>query len=131
MKISFYTPEGLKYSGDAIYIEVADKKSGSFSMMENHVPVISVISEGYIRIEKTEKEELYFALAGALLEQEKNNVKVVAEILSEGKTKEEALSSLESITTARKEENKKRNVELAMAENELKKQIKKSGAGRV
>ena len=80
---------------------------------------------------KENETELYLAVEGAVFKFENNIASVVSETLAKGKTKEEAINALIESDKLRKVQNKERNVELAMAENELKKQIKKTGAGHL
>lgn len=131
MIVSLFTPEGLKYSGEVNYIEVMDKESGSFGILENHCPIVSAISVGYVMFRDVNNKETYYALSGALLEQKNNHIRIVSQIFEVGDTKEEAKKKLENVLSERRNENRKRNIELAQAEKELVKQIKKSGAGHV
>ena len=130
IKITLYTPKGIEYEGETSSLIIMDQNTGSFGVLENHIPVISTISRGYIMVKENEKE-LYLAVEGAVFKFENNIASVVSETLAKGKTKEEAINALIESNKLRKEQNKERNVELAMAENELKKQIKKTGAGHL
>ena len=130
MKISIYTPSGLEHEQDADYLMVMDKINGSFGLLNGHMPLISAISNGYIILRLNDKET-YIALVGAVLKNEDDIVSVSAEIIAIGDTLEESETALSSLLALRKNQNKARNVELALAENELKKEIKKTGAGHL
>ena len=58
-------------------------------------------------------------------------MKVIAEDAHIGVTRDSALEQLEIIRKQRIEENKKRNIDLALAERELKKQISNTKAGEL
>jgi len=130
MHIIFSTPNGVEYESDATYVLVMDNKHGSFGMLQDHIPVVSAIERGYVQVENEDKVT-FISIEDAILEQENNQIKVISESLALGTTKEESEIALDGIINARKEQNRERNIELALAENELKKQIKKSGAGHV
>ena len=130
IKITLYTPKGIEYEGETSSLIIMDQNTGSFGVLENHIPVISTISRGYVMVKENETE-LYLAVEGAVFKFENNTASIVSETLAKGKTKEEAINALIESNKLRKEQNKERNVELAMAENELKKQIKKTGAGHL
>ena len=130
IKITLYTPKGIEYEGEPNSLVIMDQSTGSFGVLENHIPVISTISRGYIMVKENEKE-LYLAVEGAVFKFENNTASVVSETLAKGNSKEEAINALIESNRIRKEQNKERNVELALAENELKKQIKKTGAGHL
>ena len=132
MNIKVYTPNGIGYEEkDCTYILVFDKYVGAFGMLNEHLPVISTINRGYIVITKADKEIDFLAISGAILRNKNDEVSVTCESIVLGKTKEEALSSFEELINKRREQNRERNIELALAENELKKEIKKSGAGHI
>lgn len=131
MKLKIFTPDGEYFSGVIKSIQVTDKISGSFGMLEGHLPVISAISDGYIHIIDNDNNEQYFSLFDGILRQKDNEIEVICAIIETGNTKEESKDHLDNLIKRRKEENKERNVELTLAENELRKQIKKSRAGHI
>jgi F0F1-type ATP synthase epsilon subunit len=80
---------------------------------------------------KLEQDNLvyYVVIIGGLLESHNNNITVIAQDAFIGASKEKAFDNLNQIRSSRVEDNKKRNIELAKAERELKKQIQATGAG--
>ena len=130
IKVGFYSPKGKEKEYECKELRVVDKKYGSFGILENHVPVVSVIIDGYIHI-KLEDTDEFVSLLDAAIEFKDNNASIIAEELEYGKSEEEAISNLENKIKKRRDENRERNVELALAENELKKQIKKIGANKI
>lgn len=132
MNIKVYTPNGIEYEMEkCTYILVSDKYVGAFGMLNDHLPLISTINRGYIAVTKEDKTTDYLAISGAILRNKNNDVSVTCESVIYGATKEEALTSFEEHLEKRREQNRERNVELALAENQLKKEIKKSGAGHI
>ncbi len=126
--VNFYTPTGNALKGEFDEIVVSDNKLGSFGILKNHIPVLSVIEKGYVFLKNKDMEK-YVALIGAVFKFNDNDASIVCETLEIASTLEVAVNNLEKQLIDRKNSNRERNVELAMAENELKKQIKKTGAG--
>ena len=52
INVSFYSPKGKMKEFECLELRVADKKIGSFGVLENHVPIISIIIEGFIQIKE-------------------------------------------------------------------------------
>ncbi|MBN2877016.1 MAG: hypothetical protein JXL85_05110, partial [Bacilli bacterium] len=85
---------------------------------------------GYIKMEM-EKMVYYVVVINGVVEQIHNKITVIAQDAFIGESKEKAFDNLNAIRLARTEENKKRNIELELAEKELKRQIKMTGAGQL
>jgi len=130
MKITLYSPKGIEFTKTVSSIQVTDIITGSFGILENHVPIVSTIVSGDIDLIENDKH-VYLALTGAVFKFKDNDASVVTEDYAFGDSTENAKHNLELSIENRKSENKARNVELALAENELKKQIKKTGAGKI
>ncbi|MCR5741449.1 MAG: hypothetical protein K6G38_03220 [Gammaproteobacteria bacterium] len=132
MKVKVFTPSGIQYEErNATYVLAFDKVGGAFGMLENHLPLISTISRGYIAVTKEDKSVDYIAISGAILKNRNNDISITCESVAFGKSKDEALENFEKSLETRRTKNRERNIELALAENELKKEIKKSGAGHL
>ncbi len=130
MKIVIITPEGELYNEEVDAIIVASKNNGEYGVLPDHLPIISTIDTGYIKLEQG-KLVYYVVIINGVIENHRNRISVIAEDAYIGDSKEQAFANLESIRAARVEENKRRNVELAKAERELRRQIKLTGAGNV
>lgn len=128
MRISIVTPDGELYNETVSAIVVASDNNGDYGILHGHVPIVSTIHQGYIKLEQ-ENLVYYVVIIGGILEHHNNVVTVIAQDAFIGNSKEEAFQNLHDLRTERIEDNKKRNIELALAEQELKKQIKQSGAG--
>jgi F0F1-type ATP synthase epsilon subunit len=126
-----FTPKGVEFEANLEHIQVTDSYVGSFGILENHAPIVSTVLSGCL-ITKDEMDEYKFiALTGAVVKFKDNELSIVAEEVAFGTDEIDAKSNLEKSLYSRKEMNKERNIELALAENELKKQIKKTGAGKL
>lgn len=130
INLKFFTPNGLELETQSDSITVYDIKNGSFGILENHVPTISCIIKGYISY-SADGVENFVALSNAMVKFLNNELSVVSDALVKCDSRDNAIDSLDEFINTRKEENRERNVELALAENELKKQIKKTGAGKM
>ena len=130
IKVVFYSPKGKEKEYECEELRIADKKYGSFGVLENHVPVISVIIEGYMSIKGKNICE-YVSMLDAVFDFKNNEASIIAEELAYGDSLDEAMQNISEKIEKRRNENRERNVELALAENELKKQIKKIGASNI
>ncbi|MBP5343422.1 hypothetical protein J6Y73_05805 [bacterium] len=130
IELKIYTPKGIEHEEKYDSIVVYDQHSGSFGVLSGHIPVISTISNGYVCV-KTGESEKFIAVKGAVFKMQNDEASIVSEEIAIGESSEDAMNKLKESYLRRLNENKERNVELALAENELKKQIKKSKAGHI
>ncbi len=130
MNIVVVNPEGVLYNEEVDSVIVSSSNNGDYEILPNHVSIISTVDTGYIKL--IQDNWTYFVvIINGVVEQHDNQITVIAHDAYIGDTKEEALENLTRIRHDRMEENKKRNIELAKAEQELQKQIRLSGAGHV
>ncbi len=130
MKIVIVTPDGELYNEEVSSVIVSSSNNGDYEILKNHLPIVSTIDTGYVKLIEG-KMVFYVVIINGVVEQKNNLITVIAQDAYIGKSKEKAFENLNMIRKARTEENKKRNIELAKAEKELKKQIKMTGAGQV
>ena len=71
IQFAIVTPERTVYESavDEIYLSTP---GGEIGILPHHIPLVSVVSSGEIRIKK-EKEELLFSVGGGFLEVQKTN----------------------------------------------------------
>jgi F-type H+-transporting ATPase subunit epsilon len=130
MHISIVTPDGELYKEKVNSIIVSSSNNGDYEILPNHVPIVSTIDTGYIKL--CQDQLVYFVVViNGIVENHHNEIRVIAQDAYIGKSKEKAMNNLEQIRKDRINENKKRNIELAKAEKELQKQIKQTGAGQL
>ena len=129
MKIIVSTHQGQLYNEDVDYI-VVHNQDGEFAIMKNCLPIISIISLGYIKLVR-DKMEYYVVVINGVLEYNDNLINVLAGEAHIGETSESALTHLNAVRKERLEENKRKNVVNTEMERDLAESIKKSRAGHL
>ena len=130
MKIIVVTPEGELYNEEVTSVIVSSANNGEYGILTGHLPIISTIDTGFVKMTFNQLT-YYVAIVNGLVQQVHDVITVIAQDAYIGESKESAFENLNQIRKARIESNRQRNIELAMAENELKKQIKQTGAGNI
>lgn len=130
MKISVVTPHGELYNENIDYVVVSSKMNGEFAIMTDHIPIISSIDIGYVKMVRDDKE-LFTVIINGVVEHSNNIVNVIAQEAHVGLSKDSALDHLNTVREERIKENKRRNVDFAKAERELKKNVKDAQAGKL
>jgi F-type H+-transporting ATPase subunit epsilon len=80
MQLEIITPDKSIYSGKVKLVQVPGSK-GSFEILANHAPVISVLEKGRIKVEAESGEVLFFEVDGGVVENKDNKIIVLAESL--------------------------------------------------
>ena len=130
MKISVVTPRGELYNEEVDYVVVTSKMNGEFAIMKDHIPIISTIDIGYVKM-VTGETEMFSVVINGIVEHQNNVVNVIAQEAQVGLNKEHAMAHLNEVRLQRIEENKRRSVDFFQAEQELKKGVKKAKAGQL
>jgi len=79
MKVEIITPENTIYQGEISLIQLPGL-NGLFELLENHAPMITMLSNGTVKlIEKSSNQTLFFEIQGGTLEVLKNKILVLAE----------------------------------------------------
>lgn len=79
MFLEMITPGKNVYTGEVTLIQLPGV-DGSFEILDNHAPMISVLGTGRIKIkEKDQCKEKFFDIKGGVVEVTKNRVIVLAE----------------------------------------------------
>lgn len=78
MYLEITTPDKEIYSGEVKLIQLPGI-DGSFEILQNHAPLISILKKGKVRIVNTEDQEEKFDINGGVIEVLKNKVLVLAE----------------------------------------------------
>lgn len=79
MKLEIITPEQIYFSGEVDSLTVPGLK-GSFTMLNNHAPIISILSSGVMTY-ATGKEEISVNISGGVIEGHDNEVTISVEAL--------------------------------------------------
>lgn len=130
MKISVVTPRGELYKEDVDYVVITSEMNGEFAIMKDHIPIISSIDTGYVKM-VTGETEMFTVIINGIVEHQNNIVNVIAQEAQIGMNKENAMEHLNKVRKERIEENKRRSVDFFQAEQELKKGVKKAKAGQL
>jgi F-type H+-transporting ATPase subunit epsilon len=78
MKLEIISPEQTIYSGEVSLVQLPGI-DGSFEILNNHAPLISVLAAGKVKIEDAQKQTKYFDIKGGVVEVLHNKVLVLAE----------------------------------------------------
>jgi F-type H+-transporting ATPase subunit epsilon len=78
MKVEILTPENLIYEGEASLIQLPGL-DGLFEILNNHAPMITVLSEGNVKLVETNNSPVFFIIKGGVVEVLANKVLVLAE----------------------------------------------------
>ncbi len=127
IKITVSTHQGKLYDEfcDSLVVK---NDSGEFGILQNHIPVCSAISNGYVKLEK-DNVEYYLCVINALVEFNNNVCNVVAQEAHIGKSHEEAIKHLDDVRNSRLEENRKVNADYTKSEHDIRENLKKAKAG--
>ena len=80
MKVEIITPDSTIFTGENVGLIQLPGIDGSFEVLNNHAPLISVLRKGRIKVINTgEKEGQFFDINGGVFEVVSNKVLVLAE----------------------------------------------------
>lgn len=128
MKVIISTHQGVIYDEEVDYFVIHDQNDGEYGVFTNHIPVVSVIEEGYIKLVRG-NDQVYVALVSGVLEFHDNVGTVLVQEAHAGRTVESAKENLLQIRKDRLEVNRKESSDFTKMEKELAENIKKTGAG--
>jgi F-type H+-transporting ATPase subunit epsilon len=78
VQLEIITPEQTLYTGEVILVQLPGI-DGSFEILNNHSPLISVLASGKIKLQDEQKQLRYFDIKGGVVEVLHNKVLVLAE----------------------------------------------------
>jgi F-type H+-transporting ATPase subunit epsilon len=79
MKLEIITPDTTIFTGDNISLVQLPGIDGSFEVMENHAPLISVLKKGQIKVVVKGEKPAFYDIKGGVIEVLENKVLVLAE----------------------------------------------------
>lgn len=129
MQVIVSTHQGQLLSDEFDYI-VCKNENGEFAIMKGHIPTVSVIGKGLVRL-VFKGNTIFLAVENGILEFKEEVVRIVAQGAVLGRTRESVIENLEKATNARLESNRKQSVDFTGKEKELIKEIKKANAGNL
>ncbi|NVO01085.1 MAG: F0F1 ATP synthase subunit epsilon [Bacteroidetes bacterium] len=78
MFLEIITPDLKLFSGEVSLIQLPGI-DGSFELLNNHAPIVSVLAKGKIKIIDSEKTKQYFDVNGGVIEMQNNKAIILAE----------------------------------------------------
>ena len=79
MKLEILTPENVVFSGENVTLVQLPGIDGSFEIMNDHAPLISVLKKGDIKVLTKEGSPRFFSINGGVIEVLNNHIQVLAE----------------------------------------------------
>lgn len=129
MKIIVSTHQGTLYNETIDYC-VVHNDDGEFAIMNDHIPVVAIINEGYVKIVR-DSDEYYVVIFSGILEFHDNNVSVLAQEAHIGRDKDSAKKHLEEVRKERLEKNRQEQVDFTKKEKELRENLRTTQAGQL
>ena len=130
MRIIVSTHQGTLYDDTVDYVVVHSTKDGEYGIMENHVPVVSIIEEGYVKHVR-DKNDFYVVIFSGILEFHNNIVTVLVQEAHIGENVEAAKKYLLETRAERLEKNRQEGADFTQKEKELRESIARSKAGQL
>jgi F-type H+-transporting ATPase subunit epsilon len=78
MNVEIIDPDKTIFSGQADVVQLPGK-DGSFEILNNHAPIISVLKKGKVKIVGQDKQTQFFEINGGVIEVLKDKVLILAE----------------------------------------------------
>ncbi len=78
MKLEILTPETTLFDNEVKSVQVPGK-SGSFEMLNNHMPIVSSLNEGVIKIIDTNNQKKEITISNGVIEMKSNKIIILAE----------------------------------------------------
>jgi F-type H+-transporting ATPase subunit epsilon len=78
MHLEIITPEQTLFTGEVNLVQLPGI-DGSFEILNNHAPLISVLAGGKVKVQGAAKQLQYFEIKGGVVEVLHNKVLVLAE----------------------------------------------------
>lgn len=76
MTLDLISPNKTLFSGEVYLVQVPGTK-GSFEVLNNHVPIISTLDAGRIKVITKEGKERFFDIKRGFIEVKKNRVSIL------------------------------------------------------
>ena len=114
MKIIIVTPQGKMLDEQVDYVLVSSKSNGQFVIRPRHIPIISTIDEGYVKMVK-DANQLFTVILNGVVEFSDDTVNVIAQEAHIGQSEDSAMAHLMSVRKERLEENRVRQTDFSKA----------------
>lgn len=127
MRINVSTHQGQLLDDEIDYI-VCKNENGEFAILKNHIPTVSVIGKGFLKL-VLGKQNIFVAVRNGILEFKEEKVTVIAQDAFIGRDKENVTANLKKIIKQQLEQNRKAEVDFTTQEKNLAKNLKKAHLG--
>ena len=78
MHLEIITPDRKLFDGEVTQVQLPGSK-GSFTILNNHAPIISTLESGIIKVQDTSGSEYSFKTNGGVVENLSNKIVVLVE----------------------------------------------------
>ena len=78
MKLEILTPEKTLFDDEVLSVQVPGK-SGNFEMLNNHMPIVSSLKSGVIKITDIKNKESKIEITSGVIEMKQNKIIILAE----------------------------------------------------
>lgn len=79
MNLEIVTPDTTLFEGDNIHLVQLPGIDGSFEVMDQHAPLISVLKKGTVKVLIKGDDPKFFEISGGVIEVLQNKVLILAE----------------------------------------------------
>ena len=81
MELEIITPDKKVYEGQVKLVKVPGSK-GSFEILNNHAPIISILERGEVKVIDKDDKTNYYDISGGVVEVKQNNIIILAESIN-------------------------------------------------
>jgi len=78
MRLEILTPEKTLFDNEVLSVQVPGK-AGRFEMLNNHMPIVSSLKKGVIKITRTDNKKQEVEIASGVIEMKNNKIIILAE----------------------------------------------------
>lgn len=78
MYLEIIKPDAELYKGDVVSVQVPGT-NGLFEILNDHMPIVSTLTEGKVRVIDTNNKTEYFEITGGVIEMNNNVITVLAD----------------------------------------------------
>lgn len=118
IQVDVVSAEESIFSGAAKFVALPGE-SGELGILPGHIPLITRIKPGAVRIEKADGGEEFVFVAGGILEVQPNHITVLSDTAIRGKDLDEAKAGDARKAAEEAVKNAKSDIDLAKATSEL------------
>jgi len=79
MKVDIITPDSTLFTSDQVELVQLPGIDGSFEVLNDHAPLISILKKGRVKLQNKGEKEQYFEINGGVIEVLSNKILILAE----------------------------------------------------